>query len=289
MALLVLVTVACLIFVENQLIEKQSIGKEAALNFACRDAGLIPAILTSSQVRASRDGLRLVYDVTLSDENQSYQYRVDGKDGRILSCVAPGESGTEPDESGQERTNAEPDKDGQERTDAEADKDGRERTIAEPDKDGQERTVAEADEDGGDIYRQGSEEPGEISMQKQIQPAYLTVDQAKAAVLSDCGQVPEDIQFTECRLTREVEETCYSLAFYSKEMSYAYLINAGTGEILTVNSFPVQPETEKAGSELPENGQAVLEAAKPEQSECNPDENHGHKSQSRHQHRHHQD
>lgn len=69
----------------------------------------------------------------------------------------------------------------------------------------------------------------------QESSSYITVAEAKAAVLENAGLLEEDVRFVRFYLDSADGNSKYDIEFISEKAEYDYLVNAVTGEILFMN------------------------------------------------------
>lgn len=65
--------------------------------------------------------------------------------------------------------------------------------------------------------------------------SYITVAEAKAAVLANVGLSEEDVRFVRFHLEPADDDSRYDIEFISENAEYDYVVNAVTGKILSMN------------------------------------------------------
>lgn len=101
--------------------------------------------------------------------------------------------------------------------------------------------------------------------------SYITVAEAKAAVLDNAELSQEEVQFVRVQLDSENSTPAYDIEFICQEAEYDYMVDAVTGEILSMDCEmkkydmeTVSQEAVQVGDTQPESGEQYIgnEAAK---------------------------
>lgn len=195
------------------ILKNSLVGKDNAEKAALSDAGL-----NASQVSALRSELdfedgRFRYEVDFYSDGIEYEYLILAKNGDIISR----------------------DTDGQRLAKASAENEITYKKTSDNDK--KTETV--------------SQQPNvrEVAAET-VQETVISLDEAKAAALSDAGLEENAVTFTKTKLDRDDRRQVYDIEFYSVDTEYDYEINADDGTIRERNTDTFRIQTDNSSAEV---------------------------------------
>ncbi len=220
--LLVLAVIAAAgaVFVRSALI-----GKNEAKAIALQDAGLTEADTSALRTKLDLDDGRFQYEVDFYSNGTEYEYRIQAKDGGIISRDIDGGSNLPQNSANAGNTDdALSGQTGQTQTDASA------------------QPAPDANDDGS----------GRISSNK-----------AKTIALKDANLSKADVTFTKTRLDRDDGVSVYEIEFYTGDSEYDYEIDAYDGSIRKRSSEALPAPSSASGGTDSSGGTGIsVEQAK---------------------------
>lgn len=210
------------------------ITKAQAQAVALGDAGLSEAEASALRTKLEFDDGRFQYEVDFYNNGTEYEYLIQAKDGDIIARDIEGGA----DERHYEQ---------------ELRADAGNQTVVDENSSVQQREDAEnlsALDDNASAQSQedvGDQPAADGNGTTQTQG--ISLDEAKAAALSDAGLPESDVTFKKTKLDHENGIQVYDIKFYTVDTEYDYEINASDGAVLekSVESFRVQANTADGG------------------------------------------
>ena len=215
---------------------------EAAKEIAAADAGVSVSEVTYTKAKLDREDGILVYEIEFCTATHEYEYEINASTGAIYSKkkeVLPGGGSSSGGSGSTEETDI----------GIEAAK-----QIALQEAGGGTVVKAKADRDDGilvyeveiingnfkyeiKIHAQTGKilevdkEYKENSQQPSDEESQITLEEAKAAALTDAGVTEDEVTYTKTKLDQEDGILVYEIEFYTATHEYEYEINASTGAV----------------------------------------------------------
>ena len=223
------------VYAASQIARRTAIGADAALNFACIDAGLLPEEVTDVEIEFEYEKGTFAYDIEFDADGVSYDYLVNSANGTILEAS---EEGTP--SSRTEKADNQPDS---------------QDNPTDPAKDSAEN--GQTPETGGAAGRGPSLRPD------LTDPGLLSIDRAREIATTDAGYTMDEVTFSKAKLEEDDGQSYYEIKFYvtSSDTSgtafeYEYKIDPYNGDILSRSGEFDDLDSEDVQSDNPD-GKAV--------------------------------
>ncbi|NBJ91673.1 PepSY domain-containing protein [Parablautia muri] len=193
------------------------ISKEDAKEAALRDAGLSETEASALRTRLEFEDGRFQYEVDFYSNGVAYEYQIQAKDGDIIARDMEG--GANNDVYGQEL---------QQGTSKQSAAD-EERSVP-PQETTEQRSLEDGDASAQSQRAVGASPSAEGNTGAQSQGKSL--EEAKAAALTDAGLAEANVTFKKTELDHERGMQVYDIEFYTADAEYDYKINASDGTVV---------------------------------------------------------